>query len=137
MIKSMSHVGIVVNDLDQAVTEWTERYGLVNLGGEVIQVEGVRNAFLSSGPPREEAACIELIEPLDKSDMSNAIARRLAKKGEGLHHVAFFVDDPTADGEKLREEGVTVIDREAASESERPRAVVHPKDANGLLLELL
>jgi methylmalonyl-CoA/ethylmalonyl-CoA epimerase len=137
VIKSMSHIGIVVDDLDQAVVEWTERYGLVNLSEDVIEVEGVRNAFLSAGPAREEAACIELIEPLDKTDMSNAIARRLAKQGEGLYHVAFFVDDPTADGEKLREHGVVVIDRDAASESERPRAVIHPKSANGLMLELL
>ncbi|MBS1889179.1 MAG: VOC family protein [Actinobacteria bacterium] len=133
----MSHIGVVVEDLDQATAEWCERYGLVNLGGEVVEVEGVRNAFLSAGPSREEAACIELIEPLDKSDMSNAIARFLANKGEGLYHVAFFVDDPTADGEKLREHGVVVIDREAHAEGERARAVIHPKSANGLMLELL
>jgi methylmalonyl-CoA/ethylmalonyl-CoA epimerase len=134
VIKSMSHIGIVVDDLDQAVAEWTERYGLVNLSEDVVEVEGVRNAFLSAGPSREEAACIE---PLDKTDMSNAIARRLAKQGEGLYHVAFFVDEPKADGEKLREYGVTVIDRDAASETERARAVIHPKSANGLMLELL
>ncbi|MBS1862115.1 MAG: VOC family protein [Actinobacteria bacterium] len=133
----MSHIGIIVEDLDQATAEWMERYGLVDLGGEVVEVEGIRNTFLSAGPSREEAACIELIEPLDKSDMSNAIARFLANKGEGLFHVAFFVDDPTADGAKLRERGVTVIDREAHAEGERARALVHPKSANGLMLELL
>lgn len=133
----MSHIGIVVEDLDQAVGEWCERYGLVNIGEEVVEVEGVRNAFLSAGPSREEATCIELIEPLDKSDMSNAIARRLANSGEGLYHAAFFVDDPTTDGEKLREHGVVVIDREASGEGERARAVIHPKSANGLMLELL
>jgi methylmalonyl-CoA/ethylmalonyl-CoA epimerase len=137
MINSMSHIGIVVDDLDKSVAEWCERYGLVVLSEEVIEVEGVRNAFISPGPSREEAACIELIEPLDKSDMDNAIARRLAKHGEGLYHVAFFVDDPVADGAGLREHGVVVIDRVPHAEGARPRAVIHPKSANGLLLELL
>lgn len=133
----MSHIGVVVDDLERAVQEWCTRYGLVLLGEEVVEVEGVRNAFVSPGPPREQAACIELIEPLDKSDMSNAIARRLANSGEGLYHVAFFTDDPAAASEQLREHGVTVIDREPAGEGQPPRAVVHPKSANGLLIELL
>lgn len=138
MIKHMSHIGIVVEDIDSAAAEWCERYGLENIGEEVVEVEGVRNAFLSTGPSREEVTCIELIEPLDKSDMSNAIARRLAKQGEGLYHVAFFTDDdPAIEGERLRGHGVTVIDREPAGEGERARAVIHPKSANGLLLELL
>jgi methylmalonyl-CoA/ethylmalonyl-CoA epimerase len=137
LIKSMSHIGIIVEDLDRAVEEWCERYGLVVVGEETVEVEGVRNAYVSPGPSRQEAACIELIEPLDKSDMTNAIARRLANKGEGLYHAAFFVDDPVSDGQGLREHGVTVIDRDPAGEGERPRAVIHPKSANGLMLELL
>lgn len=137
MIKSMSHIGIVVDDLDRAVEEWCDRYGLVVVSEDTIEVEGVRNAFVSPGPSREEAACVELMEPLDKSDMDNPIARRLATKGEGVYHAAFFVDDALSAGAELREKGVTVIDREAASESEGPRAVIHPKSANGLLLELL
>lgn len=133
----MSHIGIIVEDLDQAVEEWCDRYGLQVVEGGTVEVEGVRNAFVSPGPGREEAACVELMEPLDKSDMSNPIARRLAKVGEGVYHAAFWVDDPATAGERLRDEGVTAIDAPPTEEDAQPRAIVHPKSANGLLLELI
>lgn len=133
----MSHIGVIVEDLDRAVEEWCDHFGLQVVESTTVEVEGVRNAFVSPGPGREEAACVELIEPLDKSDMSNPIARRLAQVGEGVYHAAFWVDDPETAGARLRGKGVTVIDAPPAWEGEKPRAIVHPKSANGLLLELL
>lgn len=137
MVNRFSHIGVVVEDLDKAKAEWCERYGLNLVGEEMVEVEGVRNAYVSTAETKDGATCIELIEPLDKGDMSNAIARRLAQSGEGVYHAAFVVEDPAGAGEQLRGHGVTVIDRDPVDEDSAPRAVIHPKSANGLLLELL
>ena len=133
----MSHIGIVVSDLDRAATEWTERFGLREVERIEVEIEGVRSAFVSTGGTRHEITCVELVEPLDKTDMSNVFARRLAERGEGVFHVAFEVDDPTTEGGRLREKGVKAIDLPAAGEGEGPRVVIHPKSANGVLIELL
>lgn len=133
----MSHVGVVVNDLDTAVEEWCARFGMVVVDRDIVEVEGVRNAFLSTDCAAPNSTCIELIEPLDKDDMSNAIARRLATNGEGLYHAAFVVEDPALEAVRLRGVGVEVIDLAPVSDGEQHRAVVHPRSANGLLLELI
>jgi methylmalonyl-CoA epimerase len=133
----MSHFGVVVEDLDRAVEEWTERFGLREVERSVVAEEGVRAAYVSTADSREAATCVELVEPLDKSDMANVIARYLAEHGEGIFNVAFYVDDPAAAGERLRGHGVKAIDLPPAGIAEGPRVVVHPKSANGVLLELL
>jgi methylmalonyl-CoA epimerase len=137
MFKRMSHIGVVVADLDRAVGEWTERFGLREVERIEVELEGVRSAFVSPGGGRKETTCVELIEPLDKADMSNVFAKYLAERGEGLFHAAFTVDDPAAAGEQLREKDVRAIDLPPAGEGEGPRVVIHPKSANGLLIELL
>lgn len=133
----MSHVGVVVDDLDKAVDEWCARFGMVVVNRLTVDVEGVRNAFLATDADDSNSTCIELIEPLDKSDMGNAVARRLATNGEGLYHAAFEVDDPAFEAERLRGIGVEVIDLEPVSDGDDSRVVVHPRSANGLLLELI
>ncbi len=137
MFERMSHIGVVVEDLDRAVAEWTERFGLREVERIEVEVEGVRSAFVSPGGSREQTTCVELVEPLDKTDMSNVFAKYLAERGEGLFHAAFIVDDPATAGERLRARGVRAIDLPPAGESEGPRVVIHPKSANGLLIELL
>lgn len=136
MLKRMSHIGVVVEDLDRAAAEWTERFGLFVVERETVPEEGVRTVFVSPARTRQEATCIELVEPLDKSDMSNPIAKFLAENGEGLFHAAFLADDPAAAGERLREQGVEAIDLPPAGLAAGPRLVVHPKSANGVLVEL-
>ena len=75
------------------------------------------------------------MEPLDKADMGNAIARRLAKKGEGFYHLALVSDDVPADGRSLRARSVTVIERDALPGATHGRWLVHPKDANSVMIE--
>jgi methylmalonyl-CoA/ethylmalonyl-CoA epimerase len=133
----LSHVGLVVNDLDKAVQEWCTHFGMVVVDLDIIEVEGVRNALLSTASAAPTSTCIELIEPLDKGDMSNAIARRLAANGEGVYHAAFLVDDPALEAARLRGVGVEVIDLAPVNVGEHGRVVVHPRSANGLLLELI
>jgi methylmalonyl-CoA epimerase len=133
----MSHIGVVVSDLDRASAEWCERFGLHEVERVEVEVEGVRSAFVSPGGRRDETTCVELIEPLDKGDMSNVFAKHLAERGEGLFHAAFTVQDPAVAGARLREKDVEAIDLPPAGEGEGPRVVIHPKSANGLLIELL
>jgi methylmalonyl-CoA/ethylmalonyl-CoA epimerase len=136
VLQDMSHIGIVVNDLEAALELWTGVFGYVEVERQRVELEGVRNAFVSIGTPRGAGACIELMEPLDKSDMSNPIARRLAENGEGIFHVAIFAEDPSTASRELKDAGLTVIDRPPVWEGEKARAIVHPKSANGVLLEI-
>lgn len=134
MIKRMSHIGILVHDLEAATKLWTEVFGLVQYDAMEIAVEGIRNVFLSVGGTPNEMA-IELIEPMDKSDMSNALARRLAHSGEGFYHLAVDVGDIEATGRALEDAGLRVIPRPAISEDYTPRWLTHPKSSTGVMVE--
>jgi methylmalonyl-CoA epimerase len=136
MIERISHIGIVVQDLDSAVKLWTETFGLEVHSRLEIPVEGIRSVLLSPGGIAGEMS-IELMEPTDKSDLGNAVARRLARAGEGFYHVAVEVDDVRAAGEKLAEREMTVIERPPATEGDSMRWLVHPKSSNGVMVELL
>ena len=145
MTRRITHIGVVVHDLEAAIRRWVENYGLTDVHRIDVDVEGVRTAMLSfNGLPGEMA--VELIEPKDKGDMSNAMARRLARAGEGFYHLAMTVDDVEASGKSLEARGATVIERPPAALVENLRAlvapdsnrqIVHPKSSNGILVELL
>ncbi len=134
MIKRLSHIGILVNDLEAATQLWTETFGLVKYAEMEIEVEGIRNAMLSVGGTPNEMA-IELIEPLDKSDMNNALARRLAQNGERFYHLAVDVGDIEATGRTLAAAGIQVLERPAISPEHTPRWLTHPKTSNGVMVE--
>lgn len=134
MVKRISHIGIVVNDMDAAIDFWTNAVGLKKFHEMEVAVEGIRSVFLSVGGTGEEMA-IELMLPLDKSDKDNAVSRRLATKGEGFYHICVEVDDIKASGQKLSARGARLIERPAVSEQDSPRWLVHPKDANGVMVE--
>lgn len=137
MFNLFSHVGIVVHDLDRAVTQWTEVFGLTVVERLVVETEGIRSVMLSTGGPYGEATCVELISPLDPEDLSGPITRRLAEKGEGVFHLAFRVDDAASAAEALADAGVRSVKLPPAGTETNPRVVVHPRSANGVLLELL
>jgi methylmalonyl-CoA epimerase len=136
MIQRISHIGIVVHDLETAVRLWTETFGLKVARRLEIPVEGIRSVLVSAGGTLEEMA-IELMEPTDLSDMDNAVARRLARKGEGFYHLALEVEDVAGSGTVLKGRDLTVIDRPPAIEGEEMRWLVHPKSSNGVMVELL
>jgi methylmalonyl-CoA epimerase len=136
MVKRISHIGIVVRDLDAAVKLWTETYGLKVFARLDIPVEGIRSVLLSPGGTRDEMA-IELMEPTNKSDMNNAVARRLDRVGEGFYHLAVLVNDVEGTGKALDDQGMAVIDRPPAVEGDLMRWLVHPRSSNGVLVELL
>ncbi|MFC1910025.1 VOC family protein [Chloroflexota bacterium] len=132
MIKKLSHIGIIVNNLGEAKRLWTETYGLKESQTPDTKVEGIKSVFLEVGDN-----FIELMEPLDHHDMNNAIARRLATKGEGVYHVALIVDDIIQESKKLADKGITLIARPPTEDQPQGRRVIHPKCANGTMLELL
>jgi len=135
MQAQISHIGIVVGDLDAAVKLWSENFGLKEFRRMEIAVEGIRSAFLSPhGTPDE--MFIELMEPTDKSNLKNAVARRLARVGEGFYQLALRVDDVESAGRTLAAKGLTVIERAPVAEGAGLRWVVHPKSSSGVLVEL-
>ena len=134
MFRRISHIGIVVNDMDDALAIWRDKLGLKQFHEARFDVEGIRSVFLSvSGEPGEMA--IELMEPTDKEDMGNAVARRLKQKGEGIYHLAVVVDDIEATTGELKEKGFPVIERPSVAEGVGGRWLVHPKAANGVMVE--
>lgn len=128
MIKKIDHVGIAVRSLDEAIKVW-EGLGLKVEEIEEVPDQKVRTAIIHVGESR-----IELLEPTAED---SPIAKFIAKRGEGIHHIALGVDDIEGHLEKLKESGYRLID-------EKPRigaggakiAFVHPKAVTGVLLEL-
>ena len=129
MIKGIDHIGIAVNNLDEALAVYEKALGLKHERVTVVESQKVKVAFLPIGESR-----IELLEPMSKE---STLAGFLEKKGEGIHHIALKVDGIEDLLKKLQNQGVTLID-------EKPRpgagggkiAFVHPKSVKGVLLEL-
>lgn len=124
------HVAYVVGDLDAALPDFTERLGMTVEVRETMPEQGVEALMMRAGD-----AFVELIRPLDAD---GAIARFLGSRGQGLHHVAYAVDDVAGALEELRSQGCELIDQ-------APRvglgghlvAFVHPRSGTGALMELV
>ena len=134
--KKISHIGVLVHDADAAVKHWTETFGLKKFDDRRIEVEGIRSVFISVGGTFDEMV-IEIMEPLDKSNMDNALSKRLATVGEGFYHLCIEVDDVAASGAELQDRGMTVMMRDPIDARASSRWLVHPKDANGVMVEAL
>jgi methylmalonyl-CoA/ethylmalonyl-CoA epimerase len=124
------HVGIAVDDLDAAITRWTELFRAELDHRERVEEQGVEAASLRIGDSR-----VELLAPLGPD---TPVGRFLAKRGPGLHHVAFETDDVASELARLRSRGAELID-------ETPRrglfglqvAFVHPEATGGVLAEFV
>jgi methylmalonyl-CoA/ethylmalonyl-CoA epimerase len=130
----ISHIGIVVADREKALSIWRGQFGLKQFAEMKIEVEGIHSVFLSVSGNAGEMA-IELMEPLDKTDMSNPVARRLAQKGEGFYHVAVVVDDIAQAGRLLKQRGLPLVGRPSIVGGDAARWLVHPRAANGVMVE--
>lgn len=129
MIGPAHHVGIAVQDLEAAIDRY-RGFGLILDFVEDVPSNGVRVAFLRAGPVH-----VELVMPLGPD---TAVARFLAKRGEGLHHLAFSVTDVASELTRLEKQGFALVDR-APRPGARGRKVafLHPRSAHGVLLELV
>jgi methylmalonyl-CoA epimerase len=129
-MSKLHHIGIACRSIERAKMAWELALG--ESVGPVIEVpeEGVRIAFIKTGEAK-----VELLEPMDDE---GPIARFLEKRGEGIHHVAFSVPDVAASLERLKAQGLRVLD-DAPRERGGNRSIifVHPKSLNGVLTELV
>lgn len=123
------HVAVLVRDLDAALGFYRDRLGLPVELVLPIESDGVRIAFLPVGESK-----VELVEP---TDPATGVARFLDSRGEGFHHVCLEVADLAGELRRLAGEGVELIDSAPRRGAEGPVAFIHPRSANGVLVELI
>lgn len=128
-MERIEHLGIAVKDLERANLLYTALLGTAPYKEEVVESEHVVTSFFQVGESK-----IELLQALSED---SAIARFIENKGEGIHHIAFAVEDIYASMERLREAGFQILN-EAPKEGADNKLVcfIHPKSANGVLVEL-
>ncbi len=125
---TIDHLGIAVRSLEQA-KDFYRKLGMQVLGEEVVEQEKVRLAMVPVGESR--------IELLEATSADSPLARFIAKRGEGLHHVSLRVDDLAATVEKLKRNGVRLINEQIqVGAGGHLYVFVHPSSAGGVLLEL-
>jgi methylmalonyl-CoA/ethylmalonyl-CoA epimerase len=128
-ILKIDHLGIAVKSIDEGKNFWTEVLGLRFDGAETVEEQKVTTAFFPVGESE--------VELLESTAPDGPIAKYLEKKGEGIQHIAFRVEDIEAALEELKQKNIRLID-------EKPRigaggakiAFLHPKATNGVLVEL-
>lgn len=125
----IDHIGIAVKDIDQAVANYEKLLNTPCYKREVVESEQVDTAFFLNDKSK--------VELLGATSEESVIAKYVAKKGEGLHHVAFEVDDIYAELVRLKSEGYTLLNEKPKHGADNKLvAFVHPKDNNGVLVEL-
>jgi methylmalonyl-CoA/ethylmalonyl-CoA epimerase len=132
-IGPIHHVAVVVRSIEASLPRYRQLFGLEPEDQPMIFApQRVRLCFLPTGPG--SAARIELVEPIDEE---GGVARFLAARGEGLHHVCFATDDLPASLEALAAAEAELIDREPRPGAHGTVAFVHPRTLDGVLWELL
>jgi methylmalonyl-CoA/ethylmalonyl-CoA epimerase len=127
---NLDHVAIAVNDLDDALAGYRERYRVEPLYRETVESQGVEEAMIPVG-----GSFVQLLQPLGPD---TPVGRFLDKNGEGLHHVAFAVASIDLALQHLEESGARLVDRSARDGGRGARiAFVHPGDLAGTLIELV
>ncbi len=129
MLKSINHIGIAVKNLDESLKTFKKIFEPENVHKETVEKQKVNVASFKVGD-----VLIELTEPTDEG---SPIAKFLAKKGEGIHHVAFESDDAEKELKRLSDEGINLInDAPQKGAHEMLIAFLHPKSTNGVLMEV-
>lgn len=128
-MNKIEHLGIAVHDLEASNALFEKLMGVPHYKIEEVASEGVRTSFFKAGPNK--------IELLQATDDNSPIAKFLEKRGEGIHHIAFAVDDIAAEIERLVQEGFTVLDTTPKKGADNKLvAFLYPKGTNGVLIEL-
>jgi len=129
VMKKIEHIGIAVKNLDESNQLFAKLFGESHYKIEEVASEGVKTSFFKSGPNK--------IELLEATNPESPIAKFIEKKGEGIHHIAFAVDDIEAEIERLSEEGFVVLNKTPKKGADNKLvAFLHPKTTNGVLIEL-
>ena len=131
ILENLYHVAIAVRDLSAVEEVYKTALGLRVEHREVVEDQGVKTSMLV---PEDGGTAIELLEPMDEN---SPISKFLDKRGEGIHHICFKVDDIEAVLERLKKQGVRLIDETPRPGAYNSRvAFIHPKAMNGVLVEL-
>ena len=129
MLNRIDHIGIVVQNLDNALQTYCNQLGFHLLQRVTVAEQKVEAAFLDAGN-----STIELIAP---TDPESGTAKYLQNRGEGMHHICFEVEDIVATLAELKTQGVRLIDETPRKGVHGLVAFVHPKAAHGAMIELL
>jgi methylmalonyl-CoA/ethylmalonyl-CoA epimerase len=127
-IKKVNHVGIVVNDLEESLKFWRDTLGLELDHVEDLPSQKSKVAFLPVGETE-----IELVIP---SDETTGSGKFLKERGPGIHHLCFEVDDIEGMLKQLKDKGIRLVNETPIALEGRKMAFIHPKSANGVLVEL-
>lgn len=128
-MRKIEHIGIAVKDLDAANALYTKLFGAPPYKQEAVESENVMTSFFMSGPNK--------IELLVATHPDSAIAKFIEKKGEGIHHIAFDVEDIHAEMARLKSEGFILLNETPKRGADNKLiCFLHPKGTNGVLIEL-
>ena len=125
----IEHIGIAVKDLEAANEVYTKLFGKAPYKTETVESENVSTSFFK--------VCESKIELLEATAPESAIAKFIEKKGEGVHHIAYAVDDIKVEMKRMRAEGFIVLNDEPKKGADNKLVCfLHPKTTNGVLVEL-
>ncbi|MEA2077635.1 MAG: methylmalonyl-CoA epimerase [Candidatus Marinimicrobia bacterium] len=129
MVKKISHIGIAVESLEEQIPYYRDILGLKFSGTEIVEDQKVKVAFFDVGDTR--------IELLEATDEESPIAKFITKKGQGIHHLAYQVDDCKIAINRMDENGLRLIDTEPRKGAGGHKiAFLHPRSTFGILTEL-
>jgi methylmalonyl-CoA/ethylmalonyl-CoA epimerase len=132
LFTAIDHVGIAVSDLDTAIAFYRDTYGMTLQHEEVNEEQGVREAMMAVGA---SGSCVQLLAPLSPE---STIAKFLDRSGPGVQQVAYRVADIDAVSQTLRERGLRLLfDAPRRGTADSRMNFIHPKDAGGILVELV
>jgi len=130
MFGEIDHIGVAVEDLDEAIALYRDHLGMREQHRETVEEFGVEAALLEIG-----GSHVELLMP---TQPDSGVAKFLERKGPGMHHVAYRTDDIQAVLERMRATGMRLIDDEPRTGIQDSRvAFVHPKSTGGVLTEIV
>lgn len=128
-MRKIEHLGIAVNNLEEANELYTKLLGVEPYKQESVEREGVTTSFFKVGESK--------IELLEASNPASPIAKFLEKRGQGIHHIAYAVDDIKAEMKRLQDEGFVLLSDEPKPGADGKVVVfLHPKSSGGVLVEL-
>lgn len=129
-MNKIEHIGIAVKDLETANKTYEALLGTASYKSETVESEGVTTSFFKIGESK--------IELLAATHEDSPIAKFLGKRGEGIHHLAFEVEDIRAEMQRLKAEGFVLLNEEPKPGADNKIvAFLHPKSSNGVLVELV
>ncbi len=129
MLNKIEHIGIAVKSLDESNILYEKLLGVPHYKIEEVASEGVKTSFFKTGESK--------IELLEATHEDSAIHKFIEKRGQGIHHIAFDVDDVEQEVERLKDEGFIVLNAQPKKGADNKLVVfLHPRSSNGVLVEL-